>query len=278
LREALRRLVVTGAMSLPNVAPPKEVSGIAQFPEALRAAMRCLGAAGIEVFLTAGTLLGAIRDGDFIGFDKDIDLGVSAKVPMERIARALSADPDFEGNWAPGRDGILYCWCWRQSVAIDFFRFYEEGDTVWYGLYRHGRLIKWVHRPFGLTDFTWHGMKTRIPENSEFFLEEVYGPGWRIPDPDCGQWACPNIEGGFPSVCRHAALADIFMALWKCQIKRARHLCLQALELDPDDAFFRQLLTEFEAIRPQGGESRVRSETEFAVLDRLGQAAEEDVG
>ena len=270
LRHAIMAMVRNGALELANIAPPKGNQSIAQFPDALRAAMACLEAAGIEVFLTAGTLLGAIREGDFIGFDKDIDLGVSAKVPMEDIARALAADPDFTTHWVPGDDGIVYFWLWRNRLAIDFFRFYERDDSVWYGIYRCGQIVKWTHKPFTLVDFKWHGMTVRVPENSEFFLEEVYGPDWRIPDPDCGQWACPNIEGGFPLVCRNSAHADIFLALWSGYKKRAHHLCRQALELDNDDLFFRELLQLFESTEETNTAPRPRSATEDAIIARLG--------
>lgn len=276
LRNAIIAMVAGGALKLPNVEPPRRHRSIGQFPEALRAAMRCLEAAGIETFLTAGTLLGAIREGDFLPFDKDIDLGVSSRVPMADIARAMAADPDFDTDWKPGDDGILYCWRWKKRLAIDFFRFYEEGDTVWYGLHRSGELMKWVHKPFELVDLDWLGIKVRIPADSEFFLEEVYGPDWRIPDPDCAQWACPNIEGGLPPICRNSAHADIFLALWYGYKKRAHHQCRQALELDPDDLFFRQLLHEFETSEEEDGTPPVRTAAENAIIERLSSVYAEE--
>ncbi|MDO8420529.1 MAG: tetratricopeptide repeat protein [Parvibaculum sp.] len=274
LRAALLRMVDAGALSLPDIPPPKRNQAVAHFPEALRAALKCLDAAGIEVFLTAGTLLGAIRNGDFIGFDKDVDLGVSSRVPMADVAAALSTDSDFSGNWRPGGDGVLYCWIWRNRVAIDFFRFYQEGDQVWYGLYRNGHRVKWMHKPFALIDFDWLGMKTRIPEDSEFFLEEVYGPDWPVPDPDCGQWACPNIEGGFPPVCRNLAHADIFKALWKRQRSRARHLCVQALELDPHDDFFAALLKAFDNAVVGSQQGGARSVPEVSIVERMARLSD----
>jgi len=44
---------------------------------ALFAALDALAAAGIVAFLNGGTALGCVREGNFISFDSDIDLGVA---------------------------------------------------------------------------------------------------------------------------------------------------------------------------------------------------------
>jgi hypothetical protein len=73
---------------------------------------------------------------------------------------------------------------------------------------------------------------TKIPEDPEFFLSEVYGD-WRTPNPYFAAWASPNMDGGFPPVARCIAYANIFKAAWSGDRPRAIDLCRQLLALDP---------------------------------------------
>ncbi len=169
LEDGLRRLAAAGALALPEPVVPSYSYPLAMYPEALRAVMRCLDAAGIEPFLTGGTLLGAIRHGDFISFDKDLDFGISAAVTPEDLRRAMATDPDFELSWDPGQDGPLIAYFWREKVAIDFFRFFRETDHMWCGISISGHPMKWVHRPFDLVDFRWHDVGVKDSRRQRSF-------------------------------------------------------------------------------------------------------------
>jgi Tfp pilus assembly protein PilF len=206
-----------------------------RYREALSAVMVALAAAGIEACLLCGTLLGAMRDGDFIWFDKDMDFGIDASVTPFQLDAALSRDPRFRRTTGLADDVILPSYRFDDSVAIDFFRLYPEGETLWYGLYWHGQLVKWRHRRFVLQDFIFLGIPTKIPDDHDLYLTEAYGD-WRTPNPYFAVWASPNIEGGFPPVSRCIAYANIFKAAWSGDRKRAIDLCDQALALDPDSA------------------------------------------
>jgi tetratricopeptide (TPR) repeat protein len=240
LEEGLRRLAAAGALALPETVVPTYGYPLAMYPEALRAVMRCLDAAGIEPFLTGGTLLGAIRHGDFISFDKDLDFGISAAVTPADLRRAMATDPDFELSWDPGEDGPLIAYFWKEKVAIDFFRFFRGIDHMWCGISISGHPMKWVHRPFDLVDFRWHDVGVKIPHDSDRFLTETYGD-WRTPNPYFGLFASPNIEGGFPPISRNIAYSSIFVALWRRERKKAVNLCNQAHELDPTDPLVAEL-------------------------------------
>ena len=133
--------------------------------------------------------------------------------------------------------------------------------------------MKWLHRPFELTDMAWHGMTVRIPEESRYFLEEVYGPGWRIPDPDCAQWACPNIEGGFPLNCRYYAYVDIFLAIWRGYKSRAHHQCRQALELAAGDSDIANLLESFDRATESGRQRPPLSASDRMIAGHMAEIA-----
>ena len=205
---------------------------IPRYREALCAVVDALNAAGIEACLFGGTLLGATRDGDFISFDKDMDFGIFASVTPAQLDAVLSRDPRFRRQTELADDVIISCYKFEDCVAIDFFRLYPEGETVWCGLHWRGQLVKWRHKSFALRDFVFLGVPTKIPEDPEFFLSEVYGD-WRTPNPYFAAWASPNMDGGFPPVARCIAYANIFKAAWSGDRPRAIDLCRQLLALDP---------------------------------------------
>lgn len=207
---------------------------VEEYREALAAALELAGAAGIELCLLCGTLLGAIRDGDFMAHDKDIDLGVDASVTPAVLDAALSKDERFRRVSSLDDDEVLPCYFFKR-VAMDFFRLFREEGALWYGLRWRGHLVQFRHRDFGLRDFAFLGVPTRIPEDSEGHLVEVFGEGWRTPDPYFAAWASPNIVGGLPPVCRCLAYANIFKAAWSGDGVRALRYCEQALALNPGD-------------------------------------------
>ena len=218
---------------------------IEEYREALQTALDLAAAEGIELCLLCGTLLGAIRNGDFIAHDNDIDFGMDASVTPIMLDAALSKDDRFRRHASLDDDNVLPCYFFGR-VAIDFFRLYREQGELWYGLKWRGHLVQWRHRDFGLRDFTFLGIPTRIPEDSEHHLFEVFGEDWRTPDPYFAAWASPNMVGGFPPVCRCLAYANIFKDAWSGGAARVLRYCEQALVLDPGEAriaALRELLT-----------------------------------
>ena len=69
-----------GEIKIGKASIPKQVN-----IDLLRKVCSVLNKSGIDYFLTCGTLLGYIREGDFIEWDSDIDLGVFEIEEFERI-------------------------------------------------------------------------------------------------------------------------------------------------------------------------------------------------
>jgi tetratricopeptide (TPR) repeat protein len=243
LAVALGELIGTTGWLVHAVAGARRIPryNMARYRECVAAVLNATSAAGIEACLLCGTLLGAIRDGDVIGFDKDTDFGIDASVTPAMLDLALSKDERFRRVGSLADDEILPCYFF-EGVPVDFFRLYREGETLWYGMRWRGHLIQFRHRNFGLRDFPFLGLPARIPDDSERYLVEVYGEAWREPDPYFAAWASPNIVGGFPSVCRCVAYANIFKAAWSGAGARASRYCEQALMLDPGDQLVADLL------------------------------------
>jgi tetratricopeptide (TPR) repeat protein len=222
---------------------------VEDYPDALREAVKHLSAHGIEPILICGTLIGAMRENDFLWFDKDIDFGIDAKVTPEQLDLALRDCPDFRCRSSLNDDEILPSYIFREKVALDFFRIFSRGDKVWYGLHWNGEIVRWMHTPFRTVDFDWQGARVKIPEDFDSFLTECYGD-WRTPDPYFATWASLNMDGHFPPVARAISYGQIFTAAWQGDREKTENLCRQALVLEPANATLAALRAKFE--KPAG--------------------------
>lgn len=130
---------------------------------------------GKRFFLDRGTLLGAVRESDFIASDYDIDLGVFAdEVALDEIKEmfqgtrfGLNQDSDFKvGLISPS------------GIQLDLFSTRRERGYFVSSGYRS--IHHWYFSPFELIEFEFLGEMFLIPSNYEKHLEENYG-NWRTP-------------------------------------------------------------------------------------------------
>jgi hypothetical protein len=247
------------------------------YPEALRAVVRCLSVRGIGGFLTGGTLLGAMRHGDFLDFDRDLDFGILGSVTPTDLRNAFAGDPDFKLRRGSEDDPLVISYSWRDKVWIDLFRFFSRGHTVWCGMYVGRHLMKWVHSPFDLADLLWHGITVKIPKETDRFLTELYGD-WRTPNPHFGLFAAPNIEGGFPLVSRNIAYSAIYQALSGGERRKAINLCDQVLALDPGNALIRGLREVLSSVNEAPTTQALQSNGDAAIAQRLDDAFDSLMG
>lgn len=157
--------------------------------DATEAILMALQEAGVAAFPAYGTLLGAVREQDFIGHDNDVDLGYvsRAKHPVDVIResfllqRAL-CDRGFEVDRYSAA-------AFRVDVVESDGR--VRGIDVFGGYFLDGRLYlmgeigtpfeeDWI---FPLGTCTLAGRTLPAPARPEKLLEATYGPGWRVPDP-----------------------------------------------------------------------------------------------
>lgn len=131
----------------------------------------------IPFFLISGTLLGCIREGKLLDYDKDIDIGVWNDNSCEYLIDVFRNSGCFY---------ILPLYCKHivvirhtNGITIDIFIHYRETNDYWHA----GNKVKWHNSPFKLKEYPFLGEKYLIPEDFDTYLRENYGD-WKTPKKD----------------------------------------------------------------------------------------------
>lgn len=168
--------------------------------EALNHCDKALRENNISYWLDFGTLLGAIRENDFIQHDNDIDLGIlhadyadSIELAMEK--QGFKKIKQFEIN--NGKDGLEQAYSYK-GVNIDFFYYLSDKEKMWTHIFdtlpnetfhstmkKRGGLIpiRVEHKIQSLKPFSFQEIDTFVPLDSEDYLKEYYN-NWRVPTKD----------------------------------------------------------------------------------------------
>jgi len=245
---ALRWLIDGRRPPARAVAPPRFDTGAAR--RALFALLDALEARGLAPFLNGGTALGCVREGDFIAFDKDIDVGVLPGTAPETVIDAVAGHPALKFLYHDTHDDqvLRVRLASDEGIGGDVFLYQEGGDGEWWcGVQRGPLAIKWRDTRFGLVSTPFLGRQVLVPDPVERYLVENYGD-WRAPDPHhIAAFSAPNLIGGYDDIARCTVYASIFSALAAGNVERARRHCEEALRRDPQDALMTAVLASIEA-------------------------------
>ena len=135
-----------------------------------------------RLFVCYGTLLGVIRENDFIAHDDDVDVCFMAdgdmSAALEEFHRVVEV---LRARGEDVRIDNRAHFHWR---GIDVFVAWFEEDHMY--LYNAGgHFSRDDVYPLRMREFK--GLQIYLPNNAEGLLELIYGSGWHIPDPSF-QW------------------------------------------------------------------------------------------
>lgn len=159
---------------------------------------------GVPYSLHYGTLLGSVREKGFIAHDFDIDIALFADEDYSGVYRILLENGFrhrrqilVDGGKFGREDTFSY-----KSVHIDLFYLYPDGEGGYYGTefypqdgcrgikdsiaLKGGLKVLVSHSPVSKKTHYVPFENTTLPvmDSATAFLEDHYGPNWRIPDPD----------------------------------------------------------------------------------------------
>ena len=143
--------------------------------DSLRHLKEVLDRKGVEFQIAYGTLLGAVRDNEFIAHDEDIDLIFLA----ERKQEVLDSLPDIvkEGFQIARYDRRGLVSIIRQGVYVDLYFFERRPGGVRYcgGQLCPAEILEET------TDFVFKGLSVKVPARYVDFLVYEYGENWQTP-------------------------------------------------------------------------------------------------
>ena len=156
---------------------------------AIEAAVKKLRASGLKWWAEGGTCLGAVRHGDAIPHDTDVDFMIlmEDKDKVAAFRQSLEDDKDFHylHTFGTPENGYEFSFA-NHGVKIDFFFAYEEGDKLWYSSW-YGAEQLFYDLPKCLFDdlkeIEMQGVKFFIPNPPEEYLTLLYGD-WQTVNPD----------------------------------------------------------------------------------------------
>ena len=141
-----------------------------------------------KYWMIMGLLLGCVRDGGPIKWDRDADFGfLESDLPHFLAAAEVLRSRGF--NLRPrqlNNDGSVTKWAFKyQGVKYEFFMFLEREDRLrwlYHSQKLHLELINEVPR-HGLDEIELYGRRWLKPANADEYLTTLYG-NWRTPDPN----------------------------------------------------------------------------------------------
>ena len=131
--------------------------------------------AGIKVFLAYGTMLGAVREHDFISHDEDVDLGMSSEYKESLFSMLFKLrDKGFEVCRYDRRGLISFM---KDGEYIDIYIYEKECD----GIVACGQEVMPECFLNDLAEYEFLEKQYLAPKEYEKYLNYWYGDNWRTP-------------------------------------------------------------------------------------------------
>ena len=187
--KAGNRLAFDKSGRLTRLFGDRDASQMVPVLDAMKIVLDALEKSGVEPFLAYGTLLGAVRDQNFIGHDSDADLGYVSRchTPAEAAMESFRLQRKLQqmGFTIERYSGIAFKVVVREADGR------TRGLDVFGGFMREGALYLMgeVGVPFSeewlypRSTATLADREFPVPAVPDRLLEAMYGPSWQVPDP-----------------------------------------------------------------------------------------------
>ena len=133
----------------------------------------------------AGTLLGVIRNGDFLDHDNDIDIGIIGDNDAEQIKNILIENGfTFYKEFGIKGKSLEYRF-FNGGIQLDIFFYYEDGDQIYFAASsNNGEYYKYIFDKFNIVTTNLKNIRVNVPSNAEKYIETQYGLDWMIEKKD----------------------------------------------------------------------------------------------
>jgi len=145
---------------------------------------------GYRAFINSGTLLGAVREGKFLGHDDDADLAV--ELAGETDAEVIASLRQFHDQLnASGKllkpawyhpSGVILTVAIGSGINVDLFPLWFRQEKAFLWPHTYGTLTR--NDIFPLSQQKLCNAVMPAPKDAEKMLAINYGENWRSPDPD----------------------------------------------------------------------------------------------
>lgn len=228
-----------------EVAKPKRDFSRPEIEGLLWTTLSQLALAGVHAFAAFGTLLGIVREGGLLPFDKDLDLGLPHS-ELERAAQCLVANgwAEVAHMFAENPRSFVHL---GLQVTIDVTGFAVDAQTgaTYEGIWITGipdewnRLTRWD--TLALTKATSPDGKPiwRLAD-PERWLRTIYGD-WRTPDPDFDSIIAAKNLCGFSLMTQCYALGRIYSRWELGNLRKALAATRHSLRQLPGDELLQKV-------------------------------------
>ena len=214
---------------IPNVNyMEKNLFNSTQCLESMNEIIDILANINIKAFPVGGSLLGLVRDGKFMDFDKDADIGIFVNNydDIFKIVSTICQVPKFIAPGMVNNPKEAHLWNvgiedTERSSAVDLFFYYKQSTHIENGIYTGCGMLKWSFTPFELVEQTLAGKKYWTPDNTSQYLTDLYG-NWKIPVKIWDSLVdCPNLMESSQSIIIYYGLTRFYESLSKNKIEKS---------------------------------------------------------